>query len=212
MESIDYGFYMMFAVMIGIVGILMYQNIFKSKQKRTNKTVKEDNMDTIKQSYESTIEILKEQLNLVTEESKSVKRRLAKEIGLNMERDEPKEEKQIKISSKNLEEHYEINVENALKLVESMNIPFLDNMDKSKIPALLNNPMIKNKVWDYIRENKDEMISLGAIVPKGTVQETQTEPQEEKPSDETMQLGFTQDNAKYMAWFVKIVTVKNGLI
>lgn len=200
MELIDYVYVAFLIILTGTALILLYQNVFKSKQKRTNKTVREDNMDIIKQSYESTIEILREQLNLVTEESKSVKRRLAKEIGLNMERDEPQEEKEIKINSKNLEENYEIDVVNGVKLVESMNLPFLNTMDKSKIPDLLNNPMIKGKVWDYIKKNKDEMISLGVIIPKGQVSQTETK-EEEKPQAENgmMNLEFNNSNAKFMA-------------
>jgi len=206
--EIDYGFYVMFAGMVVIVAIILYQNVLKSKQKRTVKSVQDVNINTVSQSYQSTIEILKDQIELITEESKSVKRRLAKEIGLNYERDGTTPEKEIKISSKNLEEYYKIDISAALPLISSMkkSIPFLKDMDNSKIPELINNPIVKKYVWDYIKKNKDEMISLHVIVPIGQVTQVQ-ESKEPKTEEEQitnnessmMGLAFDNTNGKYMA-------------
>ncbi len=202
MVEIDYTFYVIVTLMFFIVMILFYQNVFKNKQKRTVKGVQEVNANVIIQSYEKTIEVLNSQIELITEESKVVKRRLAKEIGLNYERDGESSlvhHEDKKINSKNLEEHYEIDISNGVKLVKSMNLPFLENMDESKIPSLINNPMIKGKVWDYIKSHKDEMISMGVIIPKGQSQNI-TEQSTDSSSEKTEgYLKFNESNEKHMA-------------
>lgn len=206
MEFIEIVYLLIIGV-FSLTGLMiLYQKVFKSKQKRTTRTVQDTNIDTIVGSYEGTIEILKQQLQLVTSESLSVKRRLAKEIGLNYERNDDVPEKEIKINDKNLDQHYEIDLNAALPLVKSLKstIPFLKNMNDSEIPNLINNPIAKKFAWDYIKKNKDEMISLGVIVPIGqTAPEQIEEKQEGTREKETdvgmMNLNFDENNRKYMA-------------
>lgn len=204
MEVNDYIFITLVLIGLSIVGYLLTVTN-GNKQKKSIKTVKEENMEVVKESYSSTIEIQRGQIELVSEENKSLKRRLAKEIGLNYVRNDPTETiKDIKITEKNLQEHYEIDMLSGLKLIESMNLPLLKNMDKSKLPDMLNNPIVKSAVWSYIKKNKDEMIELGVIIPKGQMVENaikdskQETKQEENPSG-MMELEMNNENSKYMA-------------
>lgn len=171
------------------------------KQKKIVKGIKDENTDEIIKSYENSMTIIKQQNEFLMADAKQTKKKLAAEIGVNLRnREEESTQTEIKITDENLEEYYEIDVTNGIKLVESMKLPFLDNMDKSKIPDLINNPIIKGKVWKYIKENKDEMISLGVIVPKGIVQEksTKEEVKNDNP-DGMLELEFSQKNANHMA-------------
>lgn len=204
MEVNDYIFITLVLIGLSIVGYLLTVTN-RNKQKKSIKTVKEENMEVVKESYSSTIEIQRGQIELVSEENKSLKRRLAKEIGLNYVRNDPTETiKDIKITEKNLQEHYEIDMLSGLKLIESMNLPLLNNMDKSKLPEMLDNPIVKSAVWSYIKKNKDEMIELGVIIPKGQMVENaikdskQETKQEENPSG-MMELEMNTENSKYMA-------------
>jgi len=202
MEDTLFAIFGLIGVSIVSFSVIYITKFSGTKQRRAVKTVKEENIDVIVQSYANSIEVLKEQNEFLVSENKTIKKRLAAEIGVNIRSEQAEMPVETKINAKNLEEFYEIDVSNGLKLVESMNIPFLNNMDKSKIPELINNPIIKKKVWSYIKENKDEMINLGVIVPIGSMQDNKVveKTKEESPSnDGTIQLEFSEDNAKYMA-------------
>lgn len=189
-----------FIIVIGvcIFGFLLTKTN-KNKQKRTIKSFQDENMETIHETYEKTIGILKEQIELITEESKSVKRRLSKEIGLN----QAEEREESNISTKNLEEHYEIDVNSLSTILKSIKLPF--NIDQSKIPELLNNPLIKAKAWEYIKKHRDEAIQMGAIVPIGSVKlptsttSTTTTSEIESTEEENGMMKLDINDSKYMA-------------
>lgn len=187
--------------------VIVKSNFVKSKQRRTIKEAQDVNIITVTESYEQTIKVLQRQNELLVEESKSVKRRLAKEIGLNYKREEDNNSPSYMINSKNLDENYEIDMIKAMPLINSMknSIPFLQNMDVTKINGLINNPIVKKFVWNYIKKNKTEMINLGVIVPRGSITHTgevkstntQDEIQDNKETISNFQ--FNENNEKYMA-------------
>lgn len=201
MEDSLIVFLVLFGVSVPTLAVVYLTKFSKNKQKKATKTVKEENFDSVVQTYANTVTVLSEQNEFLVAENKTIKKRLAAEIGVNIKAEQEENYPEIsnpRITEKNLEEHYEIDVTNGIKLVKTMNLPFLENMDESKIPSLLNNPIVKNKVWEYIKENKDEMISLGVIIPKGQVSQESTE----TPETETngmMNLEFADSNAKHMA-------------
>ena len=200
MEDSLLAFLIIFTVSVVTIAAVYVTKFSGNKQKKAPKTIIEENKETVVQTYANTVTVLTEQNDFLVQENKTIKKRLAAEIGVNIKSKQEEiatEKEKIEITSENLQEHYEIDVESGLKLVESLNLPLLENMDKSKIPALMNNPMVKNLVWKHIKENKDEMISLGVIIPKGQKQtETKEEPKEESG---LMNLEFSNSNAKYMA-------------
>jgi len=185
--------------------------LYKTKQKSTrkNKTVGSElllNENTThliqeqKESYESIISGQKQQI-------KSLQMAVNRYKGIYPDEDEDEDERQTsKVSLKNLEENYDIDIQKALPLLDTFksSIPFLKNMDSSQIPTLLNNPLVKNYIWDYVKKNKEQMLQLGIIVPKGTVQQIQEKPKEQVQtnginSDGTKTLQFEQSNAQFMA-------------
>lgn len=198
-------FLVLFGVSVPTLALVYLTKFSGKKQKKVVKTVKEENTEAITTSYQNTINVLSEQNNFLVQENKTIKKRLAAEIGVNLraEQEENPQQEEIKITTGNLEEHYDIDINAAMPLVKSMKstIPFIANMDDSKIPELINNPLVKKFVWKYIKENKDEMIDLGVIVPKGQltqIQETKEEPKEENPQG-MMDLKFADNNSRYMA-------------
>lgn len=193
----------MLVVVFGSFVVLLLTKFSKRKQRKSSNTVQEQNIETIIQSYENSMEILKNQNQFLVEDSKMAKRRLAAEIGVNLRNNQEElQNKEIKVTTKNLEENYEIDIKAALPLIKSLksNIPFLKNMDDSKLPELINNPIAKKFAWDYIKKNQSEMIELGVIVPKGQVVETE---QSETETDDTKkingELQFSEANKEYMA-------------
>lgn len=203
MEDSVIVFFIMLSMIVVTFAVAFLIKFSGNKRKKAIKTVKEENIDTIVQSYANSIEILREQNEFIVQENKTIKKRLAAEIGVNLRSSEPQQEKEIKITEKNLQEHYEIDMLSGLKLVESMNLDILKNMDKSKLPKMLDNPIVKSAVWSYIKKNKDEMIELGVIIPKGQMVENaikdSKEPMSEENDNGMMNLEFANDNAKYMA-------------
>jgi len=204
MEDSLIAFLVLFSVSIVSITMIYITKFSGNKRKKAIKTVETENIDSIVQSYANSIEVLKEQNEFLVGENKTIKKRLAAEIGVNLRQNEVEtKQEEIKITEKNLEEHYEIDMINGLKLVQTMNLPFLNNMDKSKVPELMNNPMVKNAVWNYIKKNKDEMINLGVIVPKGQMVENAIEDSKETKQEDNpngmMQLEMTPENSKYMA-------------
>lgn len=193
-------------VLGGFIGVTWITNFSGKKQKKAVKTVKEENTEAISTSYQNSINVLREQNEFLVQENKTIKKRLAAEIGVNLKATQSEietKQEEIEITTDNLEEHYDIDINAAMPLVKSMKstIPFIANMDDSKIPELINNPMVKKFVWKYIKENSEEMIDLGVIVPKGQL--TKIETKEEKPKDGNpdgmMNLAFSDANAKHMA-------------
>lgn len=184
-----------------ITGIILNKKLGKTKSKTVRedlqstsvKTAKEQLID-MKEFYGGQIEALKKELTSWKGKYYALLRQSQPEL----EDDENMSKPTRNTSVKNLENEYEIDISKALPLLDSFNLPF--NIDKSKIPALLNNPLIKGKVWEYIKKNKDEMISLEIIVPKGTIQNTQQDAEVEDSNPTGMlNLSFDQTNSKYMA-------------
>lgn len=204
MEDSLITFLVLFGVSVPTLVVVYLTKFGGIKRKKAVKTVKEENFDTIQLTYANTVKVLSEQNEFLVAENKVIKKRLSAEIGVNIKAEQAEIPVETKITEKNLEEHYEIDVLNGLKLVKTMNLPMLNNIDESKIPDLLNNPMVKNTVWNYIKKNKDEMISLGVIIPKGTmvenaIDESKKESKQEENSNGMMQLEMTTENSKYMA-------------
>lgn len=198
MEDWLIAFLVLACISIISVTIIYLSKFSGGKRKKAIKTVEAENIDTITKSYENSMEILKYQNEFLMADSKQTKKRLAAEVGINLRQNESiSKTPGIKIDVKNLQQEYVIDVDSGVKLVESMNLPLLDNMDKSKIPNLLKLPMVKKKVWEYIENNVDEMISLGVIVPKG--QTTEQEKSVEQSENGMMNLEFSENNAKFMA-------------
>ena len=170
-----------FVVVFSLVGGFLVSKWNKPKQKRTTKSIQSDNSQIIYETYEKTIEVLKNQMELVATESLAVKRRLAKEIGLNKEDDESENSNDIsKIATKDLQEHYVIDVNAISKLLPTLNIPMLKNIDMKKIPELLDNPIVKIKAWDYIKKNRKEAIEMGVIVPIGKIEQVEESTEQKK--------------------------------
>jgi len=166
------------------------------KRKKAVKSVEDVNADTIRKSYENSMEILKIQNDFLMQDSKTTKKRLAAEIGINLRENQEENEINTKITTANLQEHYEIDINSITKLLPTLNIPLLQNIDMSKIPELINNPIIKSKAWDYIKQHKQEMIDMGVIVPIGKTTELQ---EENKAPVENSQFVFGENSQKYMA-------------
>lgn len=192
----------LFTVSVIGLSILYLTKSRSSLQKGTRKslkTIETENLNSIKDAYANSMEIIKEQNAFLMEDAKQSKKKVANQAGIIIRQNGGQQEEEIKITDKNIQEHYEIDVNNGMKLVESMNLPFLNGMDKSKLPELINNPLVKSRVWDFLKVNKDEMISLGVLVPKGSKQ-TQTEPQQkESTEDGMMHLEFDNKNSNHMA-------------
>ncbi len=208
MEDSLITFLVLFGISVPTLALAYLAKFNSSKQKKAIKTVKEENFETIQQTYANTVKVLIEQNEFLVEENRVVKKKLAAEIGLKSKAEQTEikqlQTPEIEITSDNLEEHYEIDVASGLKLVESMNLPLLKNMDKSKLPEMMNNRIVKSYIWNYIKKNKDEMIELGVILPKGqmvenTIKDSKTEDKKEENPSGMLELEFGQGNAKYMA-------------
>lgn len=204
MEDSLIAFVIIFSVSVIPISVIYLTKFNGIGRKKAIKSIERQNIDEIIKSYQNSMEVLKSQNQFLFEDSKQVKQKLSREMGINMRKNEVElEASNPKINSKNLRDYYEIDLSNGLKLVESMNLPFLKDMDKSKIPELINNPIIKNKVWSYIKDNKDEMIDLGVIVPIGQKIQDDTVVEKTKVKEETdgnmMNLSFGNENGKYMA-------------
>ncbi len=185
---------------------IIYTKMGLKGSKRAKKTIETFSIDTMTEEFNKMKLFYEDKCYTLEKEMKHWRGRASRleQIEDNGTGNNGQTGRPTKITANNIQDFYEIDISNGLKLVESMNIPLLNNMDKSKIPDLINNPMIKKKVWSYIKENKDEMIDLGIIIPigqdmKDNVTTKEVDTKKESSNNGMMELGFDDSNGKYMA-------------
>ena len=167
-------------LVISLLIITIVINIFlpkfkRTKQKGTKKEVIDNNINTIKESYEISITILKNQLELAKNENLSLIRTNSKLKGL-----EKREIANKLIEEEDLEEDFEES-EESLKL--NYEIDMIKGAEYAKsfgitlTPELLSNPLIMGQVWKQLANNKDMAIQAGILVPRNSKPSADSKPE-----------------------------------
>ena len=158
--------------------------------------MEDSSFDTMKVEYDKLKLFYEEKVLTIERELKHWRGRATK---LEQIEDDNDDSIDTRIPTRNLEEHYEIDVNSLLQILKNIKLPF--QIDQSKIPELLQNPLVKAKAWEYIKKHREEAIQLGAIVPIGSVKpttSTTTTPEIEQTEDNSMMKIGTLDS-KHMA-------------
>lgn len=188
------------------IGMVLYKEKGIKGSKKARKTIESFGIDTMTEEYTRMKGFFEDKCTTLEKEMKHWRGRATRleQMEDDGTGDNGQTGRPVKITDKNIQENYKIDIDAALPLIKSLksSIPFLKEMDDSKLPELINNPIARKYAWDYIKKNREEMIGLGVIVPIGTtLQVAKPIPDNNNTSQDKIDgLEFNNvNNEKYMA-------------
>lgn len=194
MEFTEILFLMLMGSACVVFCITIYVKLSPNKLKRGRKMMEDGSFDTMKVEYDKLKSFYEEKVLTIERELKHWRGRAVK---LEQIEDDNDDSINTRVPTRNLEEHYEIDVNSLSQILKNIKLPF--QIDQSKIPELLQNPLIKAKAWEYIKKHREEAIQLGAIVPIGNAKSTPQNIESDTSEEDNGMMKIDTSDSKHMA-------------
>lgn len=186
MEFIEY----VYLIILGVIGLFAWTisnklltNTNKNKLKRVSKTSQENNYESMKQSYDDTLQIYQQNLEVAKKENLHLNRANAKLKGLSDKKDNDDDEEEFEdLTAEDILDKYDIDFNMAGTLAKNIKLPF------NITPELFQNPAMQKIAMGYLSDNPEYLemaIKAGVLKEKGTLIESSTnQSQLQSPSNQ----------------------------